>query len=856
MASNPLFDRRGGGEQGVSGNNGSSMGRTVKPAFQGDDFFGIASALEMNPNMGVNDMMLVGRDKLMSGKQQANPGLVGWQHDMQRNLATDASAWVVRKEIRDLAGLLPDNPNDDTARLETVVTFTYQVEPVNQRADRSHRRDVAVQYKAPSVGDGTVIQFAKSTKELHYKASAATVSSAAIGYAQQVNSYSRIGISGDMGLAMEVGRGPDMLGVFTVMWLLQLDVAGGARVELGIDANDMRVLVPSSVSPLDEADAMKAVPGIRLHSDALDPLAYRLLYTATHRSALGAASPWVNRYRWPTTPLTVYSGALNPGPYMQAFNGRPAAAQLAGQIVNIANTYDLRDTCSRAYSIAFSLYGDRCVNRNFRLHCGRQTLFHEISNGQSKAQVPQMCWALGSYQLPMAAKFNGYANAEYMRDLCRSTITAGLRIRDRDAVRRAVDQIDVHALKTVQQRFEEGQQLTGALPIDYRHYVKHGIRRAWVVRGILHNLSLGRAVPAAISGSAVKQLRMPSEAELADTDVLAYGKERAESEANAWLINELIRNGGTSLCQSVDEAIPRSGATAVLHTDCRYYMGMDLQYKIVGFGNDMRIKYNRPLNFVYAPTPTMVTHQRDDQLREPSALPMTVVDKELADDKADDTVVTPEDILREVMQMRGTRTSTLFRGKPPTKAPPVRYHDGDVLTVTAARDDVRQSVVQLAQEGGGPGPTSGENLLCGAHAIQMALEFAGHPNHITVEQLEDELRTAVLDAPVDDDSELRSANNFTADQLGRAANRHGYNLTVVTGQGKGAAVAYSATELVGAPHLVVFNFGGNHWEGPVRQGKRHAIRVDGQDAGTPAVEAARARSQRGSVFEKTVNRRR
>ncbi|AKP45147.1 putative coat protein [Fusarium oxysporum f. sp. dianthi mycovirus 1] len=818
--------------------SGGSVGGAQYSRRPKDDFLGIASRLEMNKNLGVADSMLVGTNEGLKRNAQQERGLTGWQHNQGLNLRTDAASWVVPKALRDLADLLPGG--DDVGKTPVrAVQFAYQVEPVGQVSNRAHKRALTKPYSAPARDKGTMIQFGgMSTRECNND-SASAVAKIARHYASSVNAYSSTGIASNMSIAQEIHRGSDMLGIFSIMWMIQLDIAGGNPVDINIDAGDVRRLVPVGLNPLEEAEAMKSQAGLRIHRAALEPLALVMLYTATHRAALTQASPWLDRYTWPDTDMTVYNGPLPAGTVGRQLHGRSDAAQVAAVIVGIANTYDLRDACAAGYRVAQWLYGDRCVNSSVRLDCGPQTLFHEIENSVNRNTMPQMCWALSSSQLALASQFIGYANAEYMRDLPRSTVVHALRVRDAHAMRRALSNIDVHALETIVDRYIAGQTLLSDFPVDFAHHVRLGLRRSWVEKGVIHNLALGRAVGASISGSCVERLEMPDQAMLAETDVLAYGSAHARAEATAWLVNELIRNGGEHLCASLDEAVPKSGATTQMHVDCSYYMGMTLQFMVVGFGNDMVLKYHRPVNFVFTPTADQVRSDRDDQVRVPEVQPMIDIDNELARESERTRVETADDIMREVMAIRGSKQSTLFQRGPsaPMIAKP-QFDEGTVI-VTSPSDNVRAAVQELAEQGMGPAPTSGEGALCGANALHMALQVVQDTHELTVEAVNEMLRDAVRQTVTTEDLGEQATSWYSETQMAAVSRELGYNLTVVEGKGKGTAVAYSTTDIPDAKHLVVFQLTPGHWEGPGTTNAHTRVKVTGRPSGTPRVEHAR-----------------
>nr|WPA94614.1 P3 protein [Fusarium proliferatum chrysovirus 1] len=843
------FGHTAAGAAGVVGSGSSDGVRyTRRP---NDDFLGIASKLEINKNLGVSDSMLVGTNEGLKRNAQQDRGLNGWQHNQGLNLRTDAASWVVPKALRDLADLLPSG--DDVGKVPIRnVQFAYQIEPVGQTTNRAHKRALTKPYSAPAREKGTMIQFGGMSMHECNNESASAVAKVARQYASSVNAYSSTGISSNMSIAQEVHRGSDMLGIFAIMWMIQLDIAGGNPVNINIDAADVRRLVPVGLSALEEAEAMKSQPGIRVHRAALEPLALVMLYTATHRTALTQASPWLDRYSWPDTDMTVYEGPLPAGTVGRQLHGRIDAAQVASVIVGIANTYDLRDACSTGYRVAQWLYGDRCVNSSVRLDCGPQTLFHEIENSVNRNSMPQMCWALASNQLTLASQFMGYANAEYMRDLARSAVVHGLRVRDAHQMRRALSDIDVHALETIVDRYIAGQKLLPDLPVDFAHYVRLGLRRSWVAKGVIHNLALGRAVGASISGSCVERLDMPDQAMLSETDVLAYGGAHARAEATAWLVNELIRNGGEHLCASLDEAVPKSGATTQMHVDCSYYMGMTLQFMVVGFGNDMVLKYHRPVNFVFTPTVDQVRSDRDDQVRVPEVQPMTDIDNELARESERTRVESADDIMREVMSIRGSKQATIFQPAAPAPVIAKPQYDEATVVVTSPSDVVRAAVQELAERGVGPGPTSGEGALCGANALHMALEMVRDDHELTVEALNEMLRDAVRQTVTTDDLGENAPNWYSETQLAAVSRELGYNLTIVEGKGKGAAVAYSTTDIPDAKHLVLFQLTPGHWEGPSSANAHTRIRVMGRASGTPRVEHARSMGR--NAFRKVLRR--
>ncbi|QIQ28419.1 putative coat protein [Fusarium sacchari chrysovirus 1] len=848
MASSGLGHSGAGAVGGVGGGAGAGVRYSRRP---NDDFLGIASRLEMNKNLGVSDSMLAGTNEGLKRNAQQERGLNGWQHNQGLNLRTDAAGWVVPKGLRDLADLLPSS--DDAGKTPVrAVQFAYQIEPVGQATNRAHKRALTVPYSAPARYKGTMIQFGGMSMHECNNDSASAVAKVARHYASSVNAYSSTGIASNMSIAQEIHRGSDMLGLFAIMWMIQLDIAGGNPVSVNIDAGDVRRLVPVGLNPLEEAEAMKSQPGVRVHRAALEPLALVMLYTATHRAALTQASPWLDRYSWVDTDMTVYNGPLPTGTVGRQLHGRSDAAQVAAVIVGIANTYDLRDSCAAGYRVAQWLYGDRCVNSSVRLDCGPQTLFHEIENSVNRNTMPQMCWALSSNQLALASQFIGYANAEYMRDLARSTVVHGLRVRDAHVMRRALSNIDVHALETIVDRYIAGQTLLPDLPVDFAHYVRLGLRRGWVETGVVHNLALGRAVGASISGSCVERLEMPDQAMLSETDVLAYGSAHARAEATAWLVNELIRNGGENLCASLDEAVPKSGATTQMHVDCSYYMGMTLQFMVVGFGNDMVLKYHRPVNFVFTPTVDQVRSDRDDQARVPEVQPMTDIDNELAQESARTRVETADDIMRHVMAIRGSKQSTLFQRGPtvPVVAKP-QFDEGTVV-VTSPSDDVIAAVQELAERGVGPGHTSGEGALCGANALHMALQVVEDTHELTVEALNEMLRDAVRETVTTEDLGENATNWYSEVQLAAVSRELGYNLTVVEGKGKGTAVAYSTTDVPGAKHLIVFQLTPGHWEGPSTSNAHTRVRVSGRASGTPRVEHARTAGR--SAFRRVLRR--
>jgi hypothetical protein len=830
-----------------------------------DDPFGLQSRLDMQASLGVSDRLLAGKSSGLGESGRFD----NTQWDESANPAKfAANSWLVPPAVESLCSMLPA---DGSHELE----FRYAVEPVGTSLSRPHALTSKYTYRLPEPDAHTQLLYSEAPANPVTKGSEAQAHTASTMLIMRQNAWGVASAGGNQLTYLAQQRGPEATGIFVVMWLMQLDVVSGAQVGVDGTNNDLRLRVPVGTPLHEEAQLMGSVSGIRLHADALTGMMQALLYGATHRASVTGLSPWVRRYRWLETPVTLYGGpahAMLRQPYV--FSGLDAnvGAHMAGGIVDMANRYDLREQCRVGYETALFLYGNICTNARVRLRCSAPVLYHELHQRSEPIQQPSMVWGMNNKQLPAAALFLGVALAQGWRDIYRGTVRVGYRVRDKPQLRRVLDSIDDHALCKVTAAAMDLCRAYLTPCVSEKSFIRSSLLYAWQARGVLHGMVAGFAVEGGIMSSVYNPILAPHEDELLGTDLVQCAWSRGDAERRAWLLSSLLTDGGARLKETLAEAMPHTGTTINLHYDLRSYCGQTMEFVPLGFGNRMQLTF-RAHQYVEMP-PAVVDVERVSHAppNTVTVVESTAVDAELRAEKREKLktqVVAGGDLLADIMGMTGVRTSTLFKRRDIKRdqaatAQPRRYagpqgNYGRAVEVAAADDHVRNVVAcAIEEDGTGPQETSGEGLMCGVHALQQSLEHLGDERSRNTE----ELRNIVLDAFTPEERSLLDewnapdagghgvVNNFSADQLTRAAAAIGRQLIIIEAQGQGNPTAYSLADKTAGEPLLVYHNGHGHWEGWGQNDGRMRLSVKSAVAGTPAVEhkrtyVSRRHAQRG-----------
>nr|WRW25207.1 CP [Bipolaris zeicola chrysovirus 1] len=680
------------------------------------------------------------------------------------------------------------------------VSFQYTLERLVADLSSPNLRSSVVRYPAPTSRKECVVVARGSAPELL----SYTGPEARRGlneYALQRSTNVDPGVGSEHHHVQTALAGKDLRMVLTLMWLVHLDVAARADVNVRLEPMAVRWGLHACRNPADECEAAKALRGVRMHVNSCTDVLKALLVAATSRRSVAGLSARVSRYSWPEVPLVLYGGTL---PQAQRVHLLDANAT-ARAIVAFSMKMGAMAEAGEALNTALLMYGVEEPGSRFALDCplssAHEDTHSRVSVGPGLVRVRE----LAGLEIVALGKFIARSYVQSAAGVVRAAVQS-VGARDlpgaEDYVLANHELLQREAARTLATAW-------GAMRpniASHETYVHVNFRYIWGHLGIAHALVAGVVPANSVAHMVSAPMELGALNDTRTTDDPSLGKSR-EEESVLWLaLSELLANLGEGLSASPGAMRKMLRGPTRLHHEARNYSQSRVQLVIAGIGAPVLLTTEDNRGCVYDPAPS---HASNDVcgVSAVTAIPQTMDYLALVTGEG-------EDWMPGLLERRGPVASTILRRDrgPPGGPARDRANSEQPILVHAVDSDGQDAALEAAMRGWGPELTSGEGLLCGARAVHQSL-VARSQVEGTPPPLLDQVLTAVRTALTPEQLELVAAagedavmSDFTVDQLGAGLRQLGdYRLGVILDDGS------MQVHGGGEGQIILVHHGPGHW---------------------------------------------
>lgn len=512
---------------------------------------------------------------------------IAWRTDMQRKLLGDG--------LFSLGGLLPSLPLHLDPKTWHIgqIDIIYQVEPPNDDATRAHQRKLTTSYRISRNHHATNLIYAKGQRTEAYITNRAKVNDVQSNLSSRVNGWLMDGINYKQLSAQAAHKGPDLVGLFTVGWLIALDLVAGGEITLVPRNGAIRVPVTGVTPALaDQINLVRHLQGVRAHRDGMTVLMHAFLSAATRRDSMTGGTRWLSRFEWPEVPFVVYgSHAAAPPPLQLSYDDRNAFESM---LLAFAQNFGALNDLKIGLHTAVFLYGLKTLPREMHLICNQPNLFQEVSVSSIQDAAPKSLGLLTNRNLLNLSWFLSSANNQYARDLLHTTGMTRLHADDNSRMCGLLRETDVHARDEAAVLYGAGVHEAGPVMVDYILFFKHALHELWSSQGVLEQVFLGRIVAGSVTHECVVPHTGPSPNELQRTDMLTDSRAHAKAQRTAILLTELLVRGGSGLGPSMNQFVRSNTGRYVISPDLHYYAKREVQLMVVAFSQQDEIMVQKP----------------------------------------------------------------------------------------------------------------------------------------------------------------------------------------------------------------------------------------------------------------------
>jgi hypothetical protein len=695
------------------------------------------------------------------------------------------SAWHLHCQLSD---------RDFNDREGSKVVFNYAVEQLGVQLQRSAAEELVARYEAAVVDQTCRVGYGGGLLSEH-KWSLSGAEAALSRYSEGANAPTTIGISREILHLEAVTQGAQLEGLFVKMWLIHLSVLAQRFVTVTVDRTACRRLL-GIVRVEDECDAAKLLLGVRLDGRNLDDQSAALVVAACSQfNNMQDVHPRARRYRFPTTPLTIY-GTNQAGIRNIRIDDARASARA---ILGFSNRFDAADVCGKALRTALVLFGAAVIGERVSLTCAEPSVHENTHASYGRGTLPHdRCSELSEQRLLSLALFMGRTYMQAFGHVLRASMMR-VNATDVDAARDAIlphhTTIIALAGRTHEKLFYDMSTLISAT--DYALY-NH--RRLWGERGVLHCIASGTVVAGSVIEEVIQPISVPEAQSLSPSDDPAHASEMKTDWGALTLIEALVENGGEVLAGSSHARVHEAAGGFTLSQDTRCLCGSTVMFTLLSMGDVITV--------TRGPKGVAVEPEIGTTDWEPPVLRAEVTPMEYSIQRAptEAGVADIDDLLT-----RYVPAESVVRLRSKLEAVEVR---GASETVLEVREPDGAGVVGILVDAGwGVEPTSGEGLLCGARAVINSLAAMGETT-TTAEAFAEGLANAM---PREVHERMREGGvhpsrvNLTIDQLAAGVAMAGnHRLVVIVEDASGAHVVLPAPGREGARDIAV-HYRDGHW---------------------------------------------
>jgi len=726
-----------------------------------DDF--LAAMLEVAPGFGQPDAFARGGGGGVHGVEDSSffvgaPGTTPAAQDL-----LSEGDWALLQLL---------SPQDVDA-----VSFQYSLERLGADLSSPNLRSAQVTYPAPTSRTSCVV-VARGAEAGLLTYTGPEARRGLREYALQRSTNVAPGVGGEHHHVQTVLAGKDLRMLLTIMWLIHLDVAAKADVSVKIDPQAVRNGLQQCRDAADECEAAKALSGVRLHVNSCSQVLKALLVAATDRQAVAGLAQRVRRYQWPTTPLVLYGGTLPQALRVQLSD----ANSTARAIVAFSMKMGAMAESGAALNTALLMYGLEEPGSRLALACALPSV-HEDSHSRVEVSPGLVrVRELAGLEIVALSKFVSRAYMQSAAGVARAAVHS-VGAKDlpgaEDYVLQNCELLQREAATTLQESW-------GSLRanfVSHDTYLHVNFRFVWNHPGVAHALVAGVIPEGSVARMVSTPMQLGALNDTRTTDDASLGRSRAD-EAVLWqVLSELLDNLGENLSASPVAMRKMMRGSARLHHETRNYNQSRVQLVIAGIGAPVLLSTEDNGGCFYEPRPAELVGEVET---------VAPLEKTLEHLAAKDEGEAGEDFVQDLLGRRGPVASTILKRERAPIAGPARYRSASEQPILAdpVQDDAREALLDLAQRGWGPEPTSGEGMLCGARALHQSLSAkssaAGQPAPLL-----DQVLTAVQHALtpaqrefVEQHGEAVRMDDFTVEQLSAGLRQFGdYRLGVIFNDG-------------------------------------------------------------------------